>query len=91
MNTVSKNHDTPADANNMLEAIVSNGYVQVGYGYKKVTEENTHWITLFDNNLQMYAYFTEDSEFDKIYDTGIIEVSVDELKTLIKILNYNHA
>jgi hypothetical protein len=75
----------------VLDVVISNGYIQEGYGYKKVTKKNTHWITLFGDNLQMYAYYTGDSECEKIYDTGIIEVSVDELQILIKVLNYNHA
>jgi hypothetical protein len=91
MENVDLKNETPTDANNVLGVIISNGYIQEGYGYKKVTEENTHWITLFGDNLQMYAYFTEDNECEKIYDTGIIEVSVDELQTLIRVLNHNHA
>lgn len=38
----------------------------------------------------MYAYFTEDEDFDKIYDTGVISVSESELQTLINVLNSNH-
>ncbi len=87
----SKKNKPLTDANNVLCVIVSNGYVQDGYGYKKVTAENTHWIILFGDNLQMYAYFTEDRECEKIYDTGIIEVSVEEMEVLIKVLNHNHA
>lgn len=75
----------------MDKVIVSNGYIQKGYRYKKVTKNNTHWITLFiDKSLQMYAYFSEDPELEKIYDTGIIEVSKEELETLINILIKNH-
>ena len=74
----------------VLTIIDSNGYTEQGYGYKKVTEENTHWITLFDDKLQMYAYFTEDEDFDTIYDTGIVKVSAEELNILIKVLNSNH-
>ena len=76
---------------NKVDIITSNGYKEESYGYKKVTENNTHWITLFDNDsLQMYAYFTEDSDGEKEYDTGIVNVSGDELETLIKILVSNH-
>lgn len=76
---------------NKVDIITSNGYKEEGYGYKKVTENNTHWITLFDNDsLQMYAYFTEDSECEKEYDTGIVNVSSDELEILIKVLVSNH-
>lgn len=75
-----------------IKIATSNDYVKEGYGYKKITKDNTHWITFFekDNTLQMYAYFTEDNEFEKIYDTGIIKVSEQELQTLINILNTNH-
>lgn len=38
----------------------------------------------------MYAYFSEDEDFDKIYDTGIVKVSDSELETLIKIFTKNH-
>lgn len=69
-----------------------NGYEQCNRGYKKKTEDNTHWITFFNGDeLQMYAYFTLDEECEKIYDTGIIQVSKSELQTLIEILNNNHA
>lgn len=73
-----------------INIALSNGYVKKGYGYTKVTKENTHWITFFDNSLQMYAYFSEDEDFDKIYDTGIVKVSDSELETLIKIFTKNH-
>jgi hypothetical protein len=76
---------------NKVDIITSNGYEKERNGYKRVTENNTHWITLFsDNSLQMYAYFTEDSDREKEYDTGIVNVSGDELETLIKILVSNH-
>ena len=76
----------------MDKVIVSNGFIQEGYGYKKVTKYNTHWITLFidKSKLQMYAYFSEDPELEKIYDTGIIEVSKEELETLISVLIKSH-
>ena len=72
----------------IIPIITSSGYVQKEYGYVKEIGENTHWITLFKDSgeLQMYAYFTEDEEFDKIYDTGIVSVNEYELQMLIKIL-----
>jgi hypothetical protein len=73
-----------------INIALSNGYVKKGYGYTKVTKENTHWITFFDNSLQMYGYFTEDEDFDKVYDTGIVNVSDSELETLIKIFTTNY-
>ncbi len=73
------------------ETALQNGYIKKDYGYVKLTEENTHWITLFKSErLQMYAYFTEDEDFDKIYDTGILDISSEKLRTLIQIFNSNH-
>jgi len=76
----------------MEEIILKNGYVKEGYGYKKLSNENTHWITLFgppsledSKQLQMYAYFSEDESFEKVYDTGIIIVDKEQLNTLINI------
>lgn len=75
----------------MIDIIDKNGYVESGYGYKRVSETYTHWITLFSSGgLQMYSYFTEDPEGEKEYDTGIITVSEDELQTLIKIFKKNY-
>lgn len=75
----------------LLNTVISNGYKAKGYGYVRKTLENTHWITLFKSGgIQMYAYFTEDEDCDKIYDSGIIDVSEDELETLIKVLIRNH-
>lgn len=75
----------------MKTILLDCGYTKQNYGYVQVTIENTHWVTLFeDNSLQMYAYFTEDAECDKIYDTGIISVTESELKSLINILIGNH-
>ena len=72
--------------------ILSNGYVKKDYGYRKVTENNTHWITLFgEGEFQMYAYYTEDIGMEKVYDTGVIDIaSPAELETLIKVLVSNH-
>ena len=77
----------------LKDVILSNGYVKKDYGYRKVTENNTHWITLFgEGEFQMYAYFTEDIGMEKVYDTGVIDIaSPDELETLIKVLVSNHA
>lgn len=75
---------------NIKNIILSNGYIKEGFGYKRITVENTHWITLFDNCLQIYAYFTEDEECNKIYDTGIVSISGPELQIFIKVLTFNH-
>ena len=77
--------------------VISLGYVKEGYGYKKVTIHNTHWITFYDKNrkFQMYAYYSNltggDEDFEKIYDTGMIKIPDDyELNILIKIMLHNH-
>lgn len=77
----------------IVDTLTYKGYEKSGYGYKKVTENNTHWVTLFEKDglIQMYAYFTEDEEFEKIYDTGMIEnVTEGQLKVLIEVLVNNH-
>jgi hypothetical protein len=38
----------------------------------------------------MYSYYTEYPEGEKEYDTGLIKVSNDELRILIKVLVNNH-
>ena len=72
-----------------LEGVVlSNGYNKQGYGYRKIMENNTHWITLFTSGgFQMYAYYTDDEEMEKIYDTGVVEkITPKELEVLIRVL-----
>lgn len=78
--------------NGILETIRDGGYQEKLNGFVKVTENNTHWITLFEDSqtLQMYAYFSEDPEFDSIYDTGIIDVTFEELNVLISIFTTSH-
>lgn len=79
-------------SNLLLGVVVSNGYEKDHYGYKKTTKENIHWITMFDNGqIQMYAYWIEDTECEKIYDTGLVNVTEDELQTLIKVWMGNYA
>jgi hypothetical protein len=77
---------------NEFESIVlGHGYVKKDYGYTKLTKENTHWITLFKGReFQMYAYFTEDPDCNKIYDTGIINCLGSELSFLILLFTQNH-
>ena len=72
-----------------LEGVVlSNGYNKQGYGYRKIMGNNTHWITLFiSGGFQMYAYYTDDEEMEKIYDTGVVEkITPKELEVLIRVL-----
>ncbi len=76
----------------MIDVIFKNGYNQEGYGYKKETNTTTHWITLFsDNKIQLYSYFTEDPEGDKVYDTSVLySITPEQLQTLIDILVENN-
>lgn len=63
------------------------GYTKFGYGYKRLSKEHTHWVTLFESgSLQMYCYFTEgDDEMGKAYDTGIINPTEQQFETLIEV------
>lgn len=74
----------------LIDFIEMSGYKKSGYGYKLVTTENTHWITVFQDCLQMYAYFTEDPECEKIYDTGNIKIDTLSLSYFINVLTKNH-
>lgn len=75
-----------------IAVLDTNGYKKKAFGYFKVTKENTHWINFFDDGaFQMYAYWSEDPEFDKIYDTGIIrEAGRIDLQFLITLFTSNH-
>lgn len=77
----------------------NNGYKPKGYGYFKFTPSTTegvvikNWVTLFrDNILQVWAYAVDEGEdddrdvFEKEYDTGNIQVTPEELETLIHLL-----
>lgn len=76
---------------NELEVVViSNGYTKMGFGYKKVARYNTHWITLFEDRLQMYAYHNDDVNDEKVYDTGIISIGPTNLGRLISIFLNSH-
>lgn len=77
------------------EVLNENNFVLEGYGYKKVTKENTHWITFFENGLQMYGFNTYENKFfdpscEKVYDTGIIKIIPGRLQILISIFTSNH-
>ncbi len=75
-----------------VDIVLSNGYKKDNFGYIKITENNTHWITLFEgNSLQLYSYCSNDTEMNDVYNTQVLEnVSEEELKTLIKILVNNN-
>lgn len=50
------------------------GYQREGHGYKRVTELFTHWISDLSSSdsIQLYSYYTTDSEFEKQYDSGVL-------------------
>lgn len=73
-----------------IPMILSAGYAKKFFGYRKVTENYSHWITLFDESLQMYGYHTDDPEMEKVYDTGMITVESDNLNCLIDIWSENY-
>jgi hypothetical protein len=77
----------------MIELIIAAeilGYTKKDYGYRLVTDNSTHWISFYGDKVQMYAYFTDDPECDKIYDTGVIAINADQLETLFDVLVKNH-
>lgn len=80
--------------NNLRFIVEKRGYKKRGFGYRKISIgdewlELIHWITIFDDeiSLQMYCYSVDD---EKLYDTGVIEVTEDELEILINIIERNH-
>jgi hypothetical protein len=85
----------------LKDIILKNGYVKKGYGYYKETNVGdedgecivSHWITVFGDphknieiDLQMYSYYKEDPEGEKIYDTSTVEVNESQLQVLIDVL-----
>ena len=77
--------------NRAISIVHSNGYTQKGYGYRMVTKTHTHWITFFNESIQMYSYYSNDLDLEKIYDTGLITVNNSQLQILIDVWlkNYN--
>ena len=75
----------------IVEIITNKGYIKYHYGYRKITENVIHFITIFGNSFQMYGYNKDDSQFKNIYDTGIIhEFESHILIVLINTFNNNH-
>lgn len=68
------------------------GYKPKGYGYTRISDIVTHWITFFENNqVQLYGYFTQgDGDFESVYDTGVISVTPEQLISLILIFSKSH-
>lgn len=90
---MSNKTEMPTFENSFVSVVLANGYEKKWDGYRKVTKNNTHWITFYildADEFKMYAYDSKDSEVEKIYDTGIIKTSESELQTLINILLINH-
>lgn len=77
--------------NNLLEVVNLNGYTKHFYGYRKITNKHTHWITFFSESIQMYGYSTDDEDMDKVYDTGMIKVDNSQLQLLINVWLFNYA
>ncbi len=77
----------------LISLAEAHGYIKEKnhYGYHKLNRNVMHWITFFGEGnthackIQMYAYHKDDTQMDKIYDTGIVVVGEPELKTLIKV------
>ena len=76
--------------NSILDVINSNGYTKHFYGYRKITDNYVHWITLYSEAIQMYGYLNIEEDADKSYDTGIINVDNEQLKQLINIWSLNY-
>lgn len=76
-------------SNPYYDIVIQNGYKKHGYGYKKVIGSTCHWVSLYDTQLQMYAYDQDDVDLEKVYDTGPLTVSQEDFKSLIRILTTN--
>ena len=77
---------------NLRKIALNSEYLKSGYGYKKITNDKTHWITFFSNDqFQMYGYYTDDSSMEKIYDTGIIHTTETEIQILIDIFTVSNS
>lgn len=72
--------------NPYFKIVTQNGYKKQEYGYKKVIGSICHWVSLYDTQIQMYAYHKDDVDLEKVYDTGLLTVSQDDFKSLIRIL-----
>ena len=74
------------DNKEMIDLILSKGFAKKGYGYTRVGKKITHWVTLFEDSLQSYGYYTDDEEFEKTYDSGMTYgITVDQLSTLLDV------
>jgi len=85
------NNRKPMADDALLGVVDLNGYTKHFYGYRKITNEHTHWITLFTETIQMYGYRTDDEDMDKVYDTGMVKVDNRQLQHLIDVWLLNYA
>lgn len=78
----------------LIQILEANNYVKHGYGFKRETELNIHWVTIFSSGkVQLFSYFDpEDSGIDeKNYDTGLLsDLTPEVLQVLITTLVSNH-
>lgn len=63
-----------------------------GDGFEIITETHTHYATTYWNEgvVQIWGYSKEDGFREKLYDTGIITVTVKLLDTLLDLFLTNH-
>ena len=85
------NSSKPMAYDTLLGIVDLNGYTKHFYGYRKVTEAHTHWITIFEKTMQMYGYENDDADMEKVYDTGIINIGNRQLQHFINVWLLNYA
>ena len=85
------NNSKPMAYDTLLGIVDLNGYTKHFYGYRKITESHTHWITIFEKTLQMYGYENDDSDMEKVYDTGIVNIDNRQLQHFIDMWLLNYA
>jgi len=86
-----KSDAAPMGYDTLLGVVDLNGYTKHFYGYRKITNEHTHWITFFTETIQMYGYRTDNEDMDKVYDTGMVKVDNRQLQHLIDVWLLNYA
>lgn len=75
----------------MKELFLELGYEPNGYGFKKVTENITHWVTVYSSaGTEAYAYYTSDPQGDLIYTTGIMKATPNQVEGVLKVLLSSH-
>jgi hypothetical protein len=80
-----KSDAIPMGSDALLGVADLNGYTKHFYGYRRVINEHTHWITFFTETIQMFGYRTDDENMDKVYDTGMVKVDNKQLQQLIDV------